>query len=78
MMRKNVRITRNKNIRRDLITILKSEGPLTASQLSVKLVEMNPNRTATTNQVSQILRVKEFEKAEVLPSLTAIWKLKED
>jgi hypothetical protein len=73
-----VRTTRNKNIRKDLITILKKEGPLTAAQLCSKLIEMKPNRMATPYQVSQILRVREFEKAEVLPTLTGVWKLKEE
>jgi hypothetical protein len=77
MTRKNVRITRNKNIRKDLVEILEKESPLTASELVPRLLKMNPNRTITIHQVGQILRVKEFEKAEVMPTLTAKWKLSE-
>jgi len=78
MTRKNIRITRNKNIRKDLIEILSKESPLTAGELVRRLLEINPNRTTTVNQVGQILRVKDFEKAEVLPTLTAVWKLSEE
>ncbi len=78
MTRKNIRITRNKNIRKDLVKILEKESPLTAGELVRRLLQMNPNRITTVHQVGQILRVKEFEKAELLPTLTAKWKLSED
>ena len=78
MTRKNIRITRNKNIRKDLVKILEKESPLTAVELVRRLLQMNPNRITTVHQVGQILRVKEFEKAELLPTLTAKWKLSED
>ena len=78
MTRKNIRLTRNKNIRKDLVKILEKESPLTAGELVRRLLQMNPNRITTVHQVGQILRVKEFEKAELLPTLTAKWKLSED
>ena len=78
MTRKNVRITRNKNIRKDLVEILEKESPLTAVELVHRLLQMNPNRLTTVHQVGQILRVKEFEKAEIMPTLAAKWKLSED
>ena len=78
MTKRNVRITRNKNIRKDLVEILSEESPLTADELVSRLLKMNSNRTVTSHQVGQILRVKEFEKAEVMPTLTAKWKLSEE
>lgn len=78
MAKQKVRQTRNKRIREDLIKILGKEYPLSAVELVPKLLEINSNRTVTVPQVSQILKQKYFEKAEVMPSLTATWKLKEE
>lgn len=76
-MTKNVRIKRNKNIREDLISILSMENPMSAKDLCKKLLERNSNRTVTVNQVSQILRVKEFKKAQIMSDKTALWTLSE-
>ncbi len=75
--KKNTRPMRNKKIREDLIFLLSRDGPLTANELAVKLLEINDNRTVSVNSVSQILRVKQFEKLSKAPNGTATWTLSE-
>lgn len=72
-----MRKLKNKHIRNDILVILKDKE-MTSDEIRMQLLELNDRRNITNHMVGQVLRSKFFEKARVLPTLTAIWKLKEE
>lgn len=75
-MPKNKKV-KNARIRRDMKGILR-DAEMTAEQIRMELIKINDDRYISNQIIGQVLRSKEFEKAKVLPTLTAVWKLKEE